>query len=252
MQHRAPLGRRPALYLLPALLAGGPAAARPTPASGPVVAVYGDSMAQGVGFMLNQALGRNGSFRVVNRAKAATALGQPARYDWVEVVRASLRSDQPRYAVMMFGGNDRLSMRGPDSRWVHFGTEAWVALYRSRLDTMLQDLAEARVQLVWVANPVAREPRYSRDMEFLNGIYREAIAAQRGSFLETTPMFSDSQGRFVADGPTAAGAVRRLRADDGIHMTAAGYDLVAQRILPMLETMEAARQGSSEVAALRR
>ena len=45
------------------------------------------------------------------------------------------------------------------------------------------------------------------------------------------------------EGPAANGRVRRLRAEDGIHMTPAGYGLIAARLLPLLllERVEAAR-----------
>ncbi len=205
-----------------------------------IVAVYGDSMAQGVGFMLNQALLRDRRFRVVNRGRASTALGQPVNFNWIEAVHASLNQDHPGYAVMMFGANDRLPMRQPGGGWIRFRSDAWVALYRRRLDALLQSVADASVPVVWCGNPIAREPRYSTDMRFLNAIYREAVEARGQTFIDTWPMFADEQGRYADALPTARGRLARLRADDGIHMTATGYGLIARRVLARIEELHAA------------
>ena len=234
--------RRPLLLAGLAAALGGRDAVAQDEAPTQVVAVYGDSMAQGVGHMLNQSLLRDRRFRVVNRGKPATALGQPANHNWIEAVRNSVRQDHPGYSVMMFGGNDRLAMRptggGP---YIPFRSDAWVALYRERLDAMLQPLAEAQVRIVWVGYPIAREPRYSGDMAFLNGIYREAVEARGQDFIDTWTMFADEQGRFTPDRRTAQGRVTRLRTEDGIHLTAAGYDMIAQRVKTKIEELHAAR-----------
>lgn len=227
-------------------LAPAPSLAQPAP---DIVAVYGDSLAQGVGFMLNQALLRDARFRVVNRGRPATALGQPT-YNWIEAVRTSLRQDRPGYAVMMFGGNDRLAMRRPGGNGhVAFGSEAWVELYRARLETMLQDVADAGVPVIWCGNPIAREARYSRDMRFLNDIYRSAVEARGQIYIDTWAMFADDQGRFAEALRTHRGTVARVRAEDGIHMTAIGYDMIARRVLARLEALHAAGAARTAVAS---
>ena len=240
--------RRSLLVALLGIALGARTAEAQSPPS--KVAVYGDSMAQGVGFMLNQALLRDTRFRVVNRAKSSTALGQPA-YNWIEAVRASLHQDNPAFAVMMFGGNDRLAMRPPGGGpYVPFGSDLWISLYRARLETMLQLLADASVRIVWCGNPIAREPRYSRDMQFLNGIYRTAVEARGQIFIDTWPLFADEQGRFTAERRTHRGSVARVRAEDGIHMTAAGYGMVAHQVLANLEELSAVRGAPGSAPAV--
>ena len=236
------LARRPLLLAGLAAFGGRAALAEEEAAPPQTVAVYGDSMAQGVGHMLNQSLQRDRRFRVVNRGKPATALGQPGNHNWIEAVRASVRQDRPGYSVMMFGGNDRLAMRrASNTPHIPFRSEAWVELYRERLDAMLAPLAETQVRIVWVGYPIAREPRYSGDMAFLNDIYRQAMQARGQVFIDTWTMFADEQGRFVPERRNAQGRVTRLRTEDGIHLTAAGYDMIAQRVKTTIEELHAAR-----------
>lgn len=76
---------------------------------------------------------------------------------------------------------------------------------------MLQPLAEAQVRIVWVGYPIAREPRYSGDMAFLNDIYRQTVEARGQGYIDTWAMFADEQGRFIPERRNAQGRVTRLR-----------------------------------------
>lgn len=248
--HESPLPPSRRRLLLASLMTALPAPARAQGAPD-IVAVYGDSMAQGVGMMLNQALLRDRRFRVVNRGRVSTGLGQPSPFNWIEAVRRSLDQDHPGYAVMMFGANDRLPMRQPGgSGWIRFGSDAWIALYRTRLDALLQAVADAAVPVVWCGNPIAREPRYSSDMRLLNAIYREAIEARGQTFLDTWPIFADAQGRYADALATPRGTLARLRADDGIHMTPTGYGLIARRVLARIEELHATSSRAAPRAVL--
>ena len=44
---------------------------------------------------------------------------------------------------------------------------------------------------------------------------------------------------FIAYGPDRSGVTERLRNDDGIHFTSAGYELVAERVISVLPSLQA-------------
>jgi uncharacterized protein len=73
-------------------------------------------------------------------------------------------------------------------------------------------------------------------MESINKLY-EAEAARFGpQFLPLWTAVADDQGSYTAYGKDRDGVTERLRADDGIHFTAAGYELIAQKIIGTLGT----------------
>jgi hypothetical protein len=52
-------------------------------------------------------------------------------------------------------------------------------------------------------------------------------------------VIADDQGGFTAYGKDRDGTTERLRADDGIHMTAAGYALIAEKIVGLFSAAAA-------------
>jgi hypothetical protein len=198
------------------------------------VAVYGDSQAEGLAVALLAAT-RGGRFQIANRTKAGSALSQPVTYDWLAAIRRSVSSDHPAIAVMMFGGNDRVPARLPDGRALPFRGDAWLAFYRERLKTIISALTDAGTRIVWCGDPNTRDDRYAQDMEYLNTLYRDALPAADAAFVDIRDVAAGPGGAYASHGSGTDGVVQRLRTDDGIHFTAAGYGLVARRVLRAME-----------------
>ncbi len=209
-----------------------PAAARSEtpPSERRVLAVYGDSQGQGLAAALLAAT-RGGPLHVINRTKAGSALGQPVSYDWVSVLAKSVEEDHPAIAVMMFGGNDRVPAHLPDGRALPFRGDVWLAYYRDRLHQLLAPLVAAGTLIVWCGDPDTRDERYAKDMAYLNDLYQQALPKTNATFVDIWSVAAGPGGAYAAYGPGVDGVVQRLRTDDGIHFTPAGYRLVAQKVL---------------------
>ena len=55
-----------------------------------------------------------------NRTKPGTAISQPGNYDWQAAVDAYEPDATVKFAVLIFGGNDRLPMRPTDGTAMPF------------------------------------------------------------------------------------------------------------------------------------
>lgn len=207
------------------------------------LAVYGDSQGQGLAAALLAAT-RGGPIHVINRTKAGSALGQPVTYDWVSVVGKSVEDDRPAIAVMMFGGNDRVPAHVPDGRALPFRSDVWLTYYRDRLHQLLAPLVAAGTLIVWCGDPATRDERYAKDMAYLNGLYQEALPKTNATFVDIWAVAAAPDGSYAAYGPGVDGVVQRLRTDDGIHFTPAGYGLVAQKVLRAISDMSTQKPGS--------
>ena len=139
----------------------------------------------------------------------------------------------------MFGANDRLDLRDDDGRYLHFRTDDWRAAYVQRTDRILAALVGAGLKIVWCGNPIARSATYSADMGYINDIYAAEVAHFGGEFLPLWTVIADDQGQFTAYGLDRSGVTERLRNDDGIHFTAAGYELIAERVISVLPSLQA-------------
>ena len=202
------------------------------------VVVFGDSQAQGLAGGLQRVLIDDSRYRVINRTHPGAALVH-SQSEWLAPVQNFVDRDKAEVAVVMFGANDRLDMRDEDGRYIHFRTDEWRDEYAKRVDKILTALTGAGLKVIWCGNPIARSAQYSADMSYINDIMSGEVAHYGGAFLPLWTVIADSQGQFTAYGPDRNGVTERLRNDDGIHFTAAGYELVAERVISVLPSLQA-------------
>lgn len=202
------------------------------------VVVFGDSQAQGVAGGLQRVLIDDPRYKIVNRTHPGAALVH-AESEWLGPIESFLDKDKAEIAVVMFGANDRLDLREEDGKYLHFRTDEWRAAYTKRVDRILTALTGAGLKIIWCGNPIARSPTYSADMSYINDIYAAEVAHFGGEFLPLWTVIADNQGQFIAYGPDRSGVTERLRNDDGIHFTPAGYELIAERVISVLPSQQA-------------
>ena len=201
------------------------------------IVVFGDSQAQGIAGGLQRVLLDDPRYKVLNRTHPGAALVH-SDTEWLAPVVNFVGKDKAQIAVVMFGANDRLDMRD-EGTYVHFRTDAWRDVYAKRADKVLAALIGAGLKVVWCGNPIARSPTYSDDMKYINDIYAGEVAKFGGEFLPLWSVIANDQGQFVAYGLDRSGVTERLRNDDGIHFTAAGYELIAERVISLLPSLQA-------------
>jgi hypothetical protein len=202
------------------------------------VVVFGDSQAQGVAGGLQRVLLDDPRYKVLNHTHPGAAIVH-SDTEWMAPIQDFLDKDKAEVAVIMFGANDRLDLRDDDGKYVHFRSDEWRAAYAKRVDRMLTALSGAHFKIVWCGNPIARSPAYSADMSYINDIYADEVAHFGGEYLPLWTVIADNQGQFTAYGPDRSGVTERLRNDDGIHFTAAGYELIAERVISVLPSLQA-------------
>jgi hypothetical protein len=202
------------------------------------IVVFGDSQAQGVAGGLQRVLLDDPRYKVINRTHPGAALVH-SDTEWLAPVVNFVAKNKAEIAVVMFGANDRLDMRDDVGGYVHFRSDSWRDVYAKRADKILTALTGAGLKVIWCGNPIARSQIYSDDMKYINDIYAEEVARFGGEFLPLWNIIADSQGQFTAYGLDRSGVTERLRNDDGIHFTAAGYELIAERVISVLPSQQA-------------
>lgn len=227
------------LFCLLPILCPAASAQEPPPAR-PTIVVFGDSQAQGLALGLSRVLIEEPRYRVLNRTHPGAALVH-GENEWLAPVQRFTARETADIAVVMFGANDRLDLRDERGGYLRFRSDAWREAYAARIDKILGLLATAGLRVVWCGNPVARSPTYSADMEYINEIYAEEATRFGAQFFPLWSVVADDQGRYMAYGKDRDGTTQRLRTDDGIHFTAAGYELIAEKIVGLLSTTAEAR-----------
>ena len=215
----------------------GAAAPADDPDGRATIVVFGDSQAQGLAGGLQRVLLEDPHYRVLNRTHPGAALVH-GEAEWLRPIERFTSREKADIAIVMFGANDRLDMR-EGSVNLHFRTGEWRAGYAGRADKILTLLTDAGLRVIWCGNPIARSPIYSADMSYINEIYAEETARFGARFVPLWTAVTDDQGHFAAYGKDRDGTTQRLRTDDGIHFTAAGYELIAEKLVELLATSAA-------------
>ncbi len=232
-----------------------------TPPTSTVV-VVGDSMADWLGYGLDETYAEQPDTGVVREVRATAGL---IRYDprnetldWPAVIKDQLSGLKPGAVIVMLGLNDRVPFRdgtpgkateaappakgtaaapapasqaaGTDPAADHpvagrsydFHTDQWADLYVKRIDEMIAALKTRGVPVLWVGLPALRGTKSTSDMAYLDELYRERAERAGIDYVDIWDGFVDDQGRYAVDGPDFEGQIRRLRTADGVHFTKAG------------------------------
>ncbi len=199
------------------------------------VLVIGDSQAQGVAGALQRLYLRSREFHVLDRSKIGTGLNAKLTYDWNAAVEDLVKTEHADVAVVMFGTNDRPAIR-IGGAIDNTREQAFAKIYAVRVGNIVKTLRQAHIPVIWLGDPIVKDTDYADDMKLLNGIMEPAATAEGAQFLPLWTLSADESGAYAAYGKALDGQTKRLRADDGVHFTPTGYDLIAARLQPILKT----------------
>ncbi len=186
------------------------------------IGVFGDSMADGLWAGLYRDLRGVDGVTVTKFSEVSTGL---SRYDYVDIQAKTMRQldENPLdVAVILFGTNDAqgISMDGQ----IHpFGTEGWKAAYARRVDNLVALLRSRGTAVYWVGLPRMKKANFDGRMTIINDVVEARMKALGVPYIETTALTSNAEGEYEAYLSGADGRRQLMRANDGIHMSMAGY-----------------------------
>jgi len=209
-----------------------PAARAPAPAKvekladARVVLVVGDFMGGGLAEGLDTAFSENPAIRVVQRTNGSSGFVRDDYYDWPGQIGPILDEEKPAVVAVMLGSNDRQQIMIDGTR-ENVRSDAWTKEYEARIRALAKSIRDRGLPLVWVGLPSFKAGTMTADMLAFNDIYRSVSEEVGGEFVDIWDGFVDENGAFSQTGPDINGQRVRLRAADGINLTAAGKRKIA-------------------------
>ncbi len=199
------------------------------------IGVFGDSMADGLWTGLYREMHNQPGVTVTKFSEVSTGL---SRYDYVDIQAKTTRqiAEQPiDAAVILFGTNDAQSI-SIDGQIHAFGTEGWKAAYARRVDDLVAMLRARDVAVYWVGLPEMKRPTFDAKMDLINGVVSARMTALGVPYIETESLTRNAEGQYEAYlEETGTGRRRLMRANDGIHMSMAGYLRITEPVAARLK-----------------
>jgi hypothetical protein len=216
--------------------------------TGPKVLIAGDSMiAGGFGMFLERALRKTHGYDVARRGRSSSGMARPDFFNWTKEAKRLVEERKPDATLLMFGGNDVQGLYMGKGKWIRWDEPGWNEEYARRVNALCDIFAPEQQQLFWVGLPIMRPDKFRRRCAHVNTIFRAEMALRRNAlFIESWGLLTDDAGNFVDKmqvkvSEDAKPKELRVRAHDGIHLSADGAGVVKRHVLtkmlPVLERM---------------
>lgn len=212
----------------------------PTPAGPPSFAqtrlwVGGDSLAAFLCENLVPDARARGAF-ADDQWTVSSGLSRPDFFDWLAALQKAAATDHPNVMVFMAGANDAQGLTTSAGQAVSVTPfdATWMAEYSKRVSQAMDILSGDGRLGIWVGLPVMQGASFNAEMVKLNAIFQaEAAKHPRIIYVDPDTVLAPG-GAFTLDLPGPDGSPARIRAEDGVHLTSAGGELLAQEVLQQL------------------
>jgi hypothetical protein len=203
------------------------------------VLLAGDSLMQGVAPQLQHVLKSQYQIDSLNLSKQSTGLAYPSFFDWPQTIENSVNENpEIKIVIILLGPNDPQDMPDPERRggaFLRFGTEEWVKSYKKRIARIIHFNSQHGVSTLWVGAPGMRKENYDKKIAWLMTVIEEEVVTQGARFIDTRkPLSNKELAQDYTESLLIDGEQKRIRANDGIHCTVAGYKYISQHIIDQL------------------
>jgi uncharacterized protein len=224
--------------------------------------IGGDSLAGSLGPSLGELTGESGVVQPVVDSRISSGLLSPNFLDWPKRGAEDMFTYNPEVTVFIIGANDAKNLPKGAER-----DPQWRTQYAAAVEKMLSVLGGHGRIVYWVGAPIMSDSGFSERVKGVNDVFQEVAAKHpEVTYVDAFAVFSGADGKFTSMLPSGDGKVTRVRAQDGIHFTPEGGDVLARTVLEHLDSecriMQQAVQGvikrtieakgSSSVAGTRR
>lgn len=208
--------------------------------------VVGDSLADGLWGAFYRRYTKCNEMEVVRMTAISDGLAKSSPEEWISrVERDSLPGDI--YLVQM-GANDLTNIREGRERHV-VGSDGWSEAYTDRIGRLAAALKTKGKAVFWFGLPVVGRSDIRDDLDALTAMQASAISSAGVTYVDVYERSKFGSGDYTL-AATVDGATQKVRADDRVHFTTIGYELVAEAVLNDLETLLVAQDQEEAIDGL--
>lgn len=199
---------------------------------GDSVLITGDSMMQYIGMIASQNYPKLG-LKVLDLSKQSTGLLYKKSHNWAQVIKDTLAQNKDiKLLVMLIGANDPWG-RSINGKFYELNSSEWREFYARRVDEIYKIAKASNVKVLWLSLPCMQKTDYAKKIELLNEIYK-SVSEQNGQFFINTSEHLCQNDNFLTH-LNINGKRSKIRQDDGVHISKAGSQILADEILKRIE-----------------
>ena len=199
---------------------------------GDSVLITGDSMMQYIGMIASQNYPKLG-LKVLDLSKQSTGLLYKKSHNWAQVIKDTLTQNQDiKLLVMLIGANDPWG-RSINGKFYELNSSEWREFYARRVDEIYKIAKASNVKVLWLSLPCMQKTDYAKKIELLNEIYK-SVSEQNGQFFINTSEYLCQNDEYKTH-IDINGKRSKIRQDDGVHISKAGSQILADEILKRIE-----------------
>ena len=199
---------------------------------GDSVLITGDSMMQYIGMIASQNYPKLG-LKVLDLSKQSTGLLYKKSHNWAQVIKDTLAQNKDiKLLVMLIGANDPWG-RSVNGKFYELNSSEWREFYTGRVDEIYKIAKASNVKVLWLSLPCMQKTDYAKKTQLLNEIYKSA-SEQNGQIFINTSEYLCQNDNFLTH-LNMDGKRSKIRQDDGIHISKAGSQILADEILKRIE-----------------
>jgi hypothetical protein len=208
--------------------------------------VVGDALAGGLWAGMSRRAELQPGLEIASRLKEESGVARPEVYDWAAALPVILEGNDFDGVVVLLGANDRQEIRQGEVR-IQFGTPEWAAAYSARVGRIIDAIAAAGLPVYWVAPPPMGDFRYDADVRIIADLQKARVEAKNARFIDVRSAFLTPAGAYTDRGIDDTGAIRKLRASDGVNFFKAGNNRFGQLVLAAIAERAIPAPGKADV-----
>ncbi|MDF3129096.1 DUF459 domain-containing protein [Kiritimatiellaeota bacterium B1221] len=194
------------------------------------VLIVGDSMMRVTAHALTLALDKHPEVTTKSQTSLGSGLARLDAYDWMEKIDGLVAEFNPDMSVVWFGTNDRQAMKTATGI-VNIADPNWEDEYARRIGEVLDKLSSKGGKVIWLELPVMRDSDITANVDIVNRLAKiEADKRDAVTFFPTRNLLGRKKDTYSANIISPQGKMIQLRASDGVHLSRAGADRVAEAV----------------------
>jgi uncharacterized protein len=192
------------------------------------VVVVGDSLAQGLGSLLERTMNPSLSL-VSSQGVISSGLSRPDYYDWPRRLQHIENVFHPDLVIVLLGENDAQNLETSEGRLeIGRDTAGWSRAYDRRVRDFVRIAVDNGSHVVWTGIPIVEDHGRWEYIRHVDGIYRSVVSKiPNAAYLDTWSMFASKGGKYTAYLRVGERVVQ-VREGDGVHFTPTGYTMIAR------------------------